>query len=386
MIPEAKNNMDVEIVPYTPEFKSQVAELQRHLWSSDMALNTAYLEWKHEQNPYLAEPLIYLALSDGKVVGMRGMFGTKWEIGNPPATTTWLHADDLVIVPDYRNRGLHTRIMRAVFDDLAKRGYEYVVNLHGSRITALSSLAMGWRSVGSVRPMSLRSGTDQFWERFGARVKKLPIVWRYAGRVPFMFSAAAREPFFHLDRANRRQKTPNSQVHVQKTPRSREMAELVARLGGDGRIRHVRDIEYFAWRFRNPLHSYRFLFSGTDRLDGYLVLQRSLSNVAYPTRVNIVDWEAVNDRVCADLLHAAVGWGQFPDLRCWTATLPQETVKLLQAQGFRAVSDEGIAARVTSVLVRPVRDELLETDWQLAGRRLLDMNNWDLRMLYSMAG
>ena len=380
------NDMDVEIVPYTPGLKSHVVELQRHLWSSDIALNTAYLEWKYEQNPYLAGPLIYLALSDGKAVGMRGMVGTKWEIGDSPRTATWLHADDLVIAPEYRNSGLHTRIMRATFNDLAARGYEYAVNLHGSQITALASLAMGWRSVGSVQPMCLQTGTNQFWERVSAHVKKLPIVWRYAEQVPFLLSAAARRPFSRLDRANHRQKQPDSLVSVQKAPRPQEMAELVARLGSDGRIRHVRDAQYFAWRFRNPLHSYRFLFWGADRLDGYLVLQRSLSDHADQIRVNIVDWEAINDRGRADLLQAAVGWGQFADLRCWTATLPQETIRLLQAQGFTAVSDAGVAAHVTSVLVRPVRDELLGTDWKPAGRRLLDMNNWDLRMIYSMAG
>ncbi|HKZ41902.1 MAG TPA: hypothetical protein VJ044_13135, partial [Candidatus Hodarchaeales archaeon] len=47
---------------YQPEFKKQVVELQKHLWSPSAALNAAYLEWKYERNPYLDTPLIYLAL------------------------------------------------------------------------------------------------------------------------------------------------------------------------------------------------------------------------------------------------------------------------------------------------------------------------------------
>lgn len=380
------NDVAYEIVRYRPEFKKHVVELQRHLWSSDIALNTAYLEWKYEQNPHLAEPLIYLAMSAGAAVGMRGMFGTQWEFGSPAKTTTWLHADDSVIAPDHRDRGLHTRIMRAAFSDLAARGFEYVVNLHGSRVTALASLAMGWRSVGSTRPMCRETRTTRLARHVRARAIKLPLVWRFTDPAWIRALAAARQPFARLDRAVRRQRGLDSLVSVQATPRPHEMAQLVARLGGDGRIRHVRDARYFAWRFRNPMHSYRFLFWGADRLDGYLVLQRSLSDSAEQTWVNIVDWEAVNDQGRADLLRAAISWGQFADLRCWTATLPRETTRLLQTLGFRAVSDESVAANIKSVLIRPVRDELLATDWTLAGRRLLDMNNWDLRMLYSMAG
>ena len=81
------------------------------------------------------------------------------------------------------------------------------------------------------------------------------------------------------------------------------MAELVERLGHDGRIRHVRDREYFAWRFLNPRASYRFLYAQSARLEGYLVL------AAQPGRpdwgVRLVDWEAVDDRVRRALLVAA---------------------------------------------------------------------------------
>ena len=46
-------NESYAISRYRPEHKPQVAELQKDLWSSDTRLNTAYLEWKYEQNPYL---------------------------------------------------------------------------------------------------------------------------------------------------------------------------------------------------------------------------------------------------------------------------------------------------------------------------------------------
>ena len=58
------------VVPYCAEHQGLVAELQRHLWSPDPRLNASYLEWKYHQNPYILDPLIYLAFVGDKLVGM----------------------------------------------------------------------------------------------------------------------------------------------------------------------------------------------------------------------------------------------------------------------------------------------------------------------------
>jgi hypothetical protein len=77
------NPQNCEFVRYQPDLKGQVVELQTHLWSPSLALNTAYFEWKYERNPYLVEPLIYLVMYHGKAIGMRGFFGVQWEGGVP---------------------------------------------------------------------------------------------------------------------------------------------------------------------------------------------------------------------------------------------------------------------------------------------------------------
>src|SRR3712207_6320470 len=121
--------MSVEIVRYRPEHKAAVVELQTHHWGSDRALNAAYLEWKYERNPYLPGGLIHLALSDGRVVGMRGLYGARWEAGSPWEACLAPCAADLVIAPRHRNRGLAARIMQAAAADLAAGGLPYALNL-----------------------------------------------------------------------------------------------------------------------------------------------------------------------------------------------------------------------------------------------------------------
>jgi len=71
--------MEYEILKYRPEFKEHLLELQTHLWSPDLALNRAYFEWKYDHNPYINPPLIYIALYNGQVVGMRGLMGAAWQ-------------------------------------------------------------------------------------------------------------------------------------------------------------------------------------------------------------------------------------------------------------------------------------------------------------------
>ena len=73
--------MDYEFVRYSPALKSQLADLRRRVFGGTHALNTAYLEWKYEQNPYLDEPIIHVAMGDGGVVGMRGTYGSQWQFG-----------------------------------------------------------------------------------------------------------------------------------------------------------------------------------------------------------------------------------------------------------------------------------------------------------------
>jgi acyl-CoA synthetase (AMP-forming)/AMP-acid ligase II len=139
-----------------------------------------------------------------------------------------------------------------------------------------------------------------------------------------------------------------------------------------------------AWRFRNPLREYRFLYAGDDRLDGYLVLQcqRGAHGRA---RVNVVDWEATDASIRDTLLDAALT-DAFAELATWTASLDADTRDLLRRRAFTPIDEADAARGVPGVLIRPVRDDALRTDWTIGGRRLLDLANWDLRMLYSMHG
>ena len=189
-------------------------------------------------------------------------------------------------------------------------------------------------------------------------------------RVQRLFSKE-RPPFARFDRA----------AVGETQPRPDAMAQLIQRIGHDGRLRHIRNRSYFDWRFRNPFREYRFLYAGDEELDGYLVLRSE----KHAQTVSIVDLEAISGRVRAGLLKAAVTAGAFRDLAIWTATADTETMEQLAALKFKPPDSKLDLGQ--PFLIRTIDLDPREAEWRLEdGLQLLEAGNWDIRMLYSMHG
>src|SRR5262249_10682368 len=155
--------------------------------------------------------------------------------------------------------------------DLAGRQRDgFALMLSPGSVTVLNSLAAGWKSIGHMAPVQCHSQRIGWSQRLLAFLGRQRLVWRAAtfaeGRM-----RARRERSPRLEKNARQKPRALPDIRLARDPEPEPMARLVARLGYDGRIRHVRDAEYFAWRFRNPLHEYRFLYAGGSDLDGYLV-------------------------------------------------------------------------------------------------------------------
>jgi hypothetical protein len=370
-----------EIVRQRPEHKAAIAELQTALWSPDPALNLRYLEWKYEHNPWAVEPRVYLAIRSGRVIGMRGFFESRWEVGVPARVVSIPLADDLTVRADERNTGLVTRIMRAALTDLAASGVEYTFSLSAGMVTAFGSLVQGWKSPLRYELLSRSDPASDRCARLRRRAERTRLLWRFAGS-PLLLAPAERRPFARLDARAREL----SGFQLERQPRCQGMAQLVAELGHDGRLRHVRSAEYLAWRFADPLREYRFLHApASGRLDGYLVLSKRVGSGRGVGRVVVSDLEARSEEIRTALLDAAIGAGGFPELAVWAATLRPAEKVLLAQRGFGPADPVSAARGWPCALVRSTR-ERAAGEWSLAERPLLDPRSWDLRMLYSMAG
>jgi hypothetical protein len=209
--------------------------------------------------------------------------------------------------------------------------------------------------------------------------EKLPVVWRSA---KLLTSGERSSSVFSRLAGNSPMQRAGYEIRIADEARPQQMAQLVAATANDGRIREVRSEQYLQWRFRNPLHEYRFVFAeDAAGLAGYLVLERSRSELANQRRVHIADWEAKAPAALQCLLSAVLECGRPAEIVIWTATLGPERQALLEQHGFAPTDLEQAARGLPSVLVWPVEARADAARLQLGGRSLLDLANWDLRML-----
>ena len=380
-----------KIIAFRPELRENLLEVQQYLWGPDRHRNAAYFDWKYNRNPYLSSSFVRLALFEGQVVGAFAMIGAELEAGQPPHRFSCLEHADAVVHPDHRRRGLFERMTRALLEDAAGQDFEYIIDTSAHRASAATILKVGWRSPGPVETASWHAD----WEKKStvrALAKKLPFLRaayrQLRQRLPAVPAPPASQglPFDALDKGRSQiDGAAGGHISMGTSPRPEAMADLVARIGSDGRIRHTRDRRFFAWRFGNPLSVYRFLFWDDGRLEGYLVLQAPV-DAADDYWIHIVDWEATGTQVRAGLLEAAMEHTPSQMLVIWSATLSDEVKTLLKSHAFHFSSDTTATDGEVwqpHVLVRPVRSDIPPTDWRLGDRDLLNLADWDLRAIYS---
>src|SRR5262245_56473036 len=374
---------ELDVSLYDPQSKPEVVELLRLLASPDPDITRRYLEWKYEENPIIREPVIYLVRAGGKLVGMRGLLGARWEAGTGQAPVVIPHPDDHVVAESHRKSGVASLLMRTMLQDANVRGYPFLCNMSAGLTTVLTSLAACWKRVAAMDPVERSTQPGALWRSLSPVVAQSEKLKRLSHRRGWTPSTAAA--FKRLDRVGQDSgATPGSRVAVAASPPSVDMAALIARVGHDGRIRHVRDAEWIEWRYRHPLHEYRFVTHETAGiLDGYLVIRRFVAERA-PGRGHIVDWEASNDTIAATLLDRAVRWGEFPVLGAWFATVSPSRRRMLEEVGFQPADHEKRSRGLPGLIITASNGD--EAGFLLNGCPMLEQDQWDLRMIYSMQG
>lgn len=371
--------MRYEVAAYHPDLRDDVSRLMSTVWTGAPSTHKRVFKWKYESNPYMPTPLVHVAMADGRIVGLRGAMGSKWHWGPTGESTVIPCAESLAIDPEYRNRGIAEALNAASLRALWANGFRHLINLTANEANFVASRMSGWRSTVRIEQMCwppLASSGHKKWPRRRG-VSFLPRGTRRRLRR----SRTARSIWQGRIRADarriRNQGPP--QIIESSTVRPREMSELVDRLDADGRIRHVRDEEYFQWRFGNHPHPnrYRFLYWVEAGLEGYVVLSWGTT----PSRIKIADIAAVNTEVWTALIRAAK-LCRSGRLEALTGTMTQPHRDILIAEGFDVFSNSPYRP---AVLIRPTSSTLSDRSWYLGDRDLRDLMNWDLSPIAAMS-
>lgn len=362
----------------TPDLLNKVRDYYIRNWGFHGHRLTTYLDWIHHQNPYFDAPLIYIALYEGRVVGMRAAIGTCWEGDSGREKLVLPNMTDSGIEPGHREGGLFRELSDFSIQDLEARGHRHILNLSPNPPNYVTSvMTLGWRPLGSSETMSRQAPSSaatrsilQAASRPGIAGRTLNFGTRAVRKIK---STLPRNVFSGLPRNIRHSSLP---LTVSRQTRPAEMAELVRQIGGNGKIRHVRDEAYFAWRFLNPYFRYRFLFWGDERLDGYMVLQ---DPPGY-RHVNIVQWEGLNPQIRTELLLAAINLGTFRSLELWGASLADADLEVLKSTGFTYTDDSPTQYKRQNFMIKPLAPK--EENARIFGLDPLIHDNWDFQTVF----
>jgi len=109
-----------------------------------VAWSSAYWRWKHDANPFGPSPVL-VAEDAGRLVGLRAFMRWAWRSGGAVAPA--LRAVDTATHPDYRGRGLFTRLTLQLRTEVEAEGAAFVFNTPNAQ-SRPGYLKMGWTLVG----------------------------------------------------------------------------------------------------------------------------------------------------------------------------------------------------------------------------------------------
>jgi GNAT superfamily N-acetyltransferase len=339
---------NVEVVRLD-EIGDDVVDLGRRAFHRPRGAYRAYLEWKYLRNPYRTDPLIYVARDrNGRAVAMRGFYGARWS--TPAGVVDIPCADDFAVARAHRASGVAAELMHAALGDLPSHGVSCVVNASGGRITVLQSLAMGWRSVLTADPL----------DRVAPRTRLGEALSQALGRGSSLATLDGAEG-------------------VTSTPDADAFAALANRAFAPGHVRHVRDPDFYRWRYANPQREYRFLVAESEgRVTGYLAigLQRPRPDTL---PLYFADWEGESPAVCMRLLERAVELCSTHTIRVWASSVSEAGRSRLADLGFESSQQELRAHGMPCVLFRTVdpHDQRAPS---------IEGSPWDVRLIDSMHG
>lgn len=348
------------------------------LWSDDHAFNERLLRWKYLQGEAAAAPFVYLVRHKGQAVAMRAMAPSRWQAGGLPAPVMLMSADDFIVDEAHRNHGLFAALQAAMVGDAAALGHRFFLSMSALRVTRLQALAAGSRSVPIGPPLGVPGRWAGTMQRAQAGVARLPGGWRIAGQLEK--SDLAERAFAHLD-----EQAFAAGTRVAQQPPAEAMAQLVARLPYDGRIRQLRDAAMLAWRFAAPLYAFRFVLVERDgRLAAYVALSRAVSERGNRQRVSLVDWAAEDADALATALRAAAEVTRFADLVAWADPANPMWTSAMAALGAAPFDVEQAQRGLPCILVHAIEADAPRL--MLGDRDLLAQADWDLRMIYTAYG
>lgn len=123
---------------------SIVSLLKRSLGESLMPKSERYWQWKHQENPFGASPVL-LALEGSELVGVRAFMQWCWTHNKKVYRA--VRAVDTATHPDHQGMGIFKKLTLGLVEECRSKGFDFVFNTPNSQ-SKPGYLKMGWKEAG----------------------------------------------------------------------------------------------------------------------------------------------------------------------------------------------------------------------------------------------
>lgn len=379
--------MNHAILKYSDDFENhldQIARLKTINWGLDFDIFRSYVKWNYIDRPHSKQPIIYFVRAEDKIVAMAGVYESTWRVKDAPAHFSALCSADVLILEEYRNKGIYGQMTDFVLEDLERMGAQHFFSFNATPLNAMISLSRGWKSVGQIKIMKKQFQTIE--SRAMTLAKKLAGPYarkllRKAG-IGMILKRSERNNSQRIDMIchNPRIQLP-PRITIDDKPKPAEMALLVNSTLPENKITQVRDEMFFRWRYNNPLSKYLFLYWYDDGLKGYLVLQSHLYSMESGGAHNIFELEATDSSIRIELLNTLISLIDSGSVSTWVNMLDRDSHDFLVSRGFKEDSSaKSIKDSPRTILIRLLGKDNNKVEFQ--GLNLLDSTSWDYKMIY----
>ena len=351
------NNYEIEL--YRPDYISGVSDVQKYLYGLGREATAEYFHWKYEENPYADEPLGIVAVYKGKIIGYRGYFVTKWEIGNKDITALILSSSDVIVRPDHRRRGLFRAMTEMALSEYEHRGYAGYINLTSNQYSTPGELQLGWVNI-ATRKTLRKYGLTGLVKYFLIQKMHLGIKG------------------FNLKQG----RFGNIEITYKLKPE-----EMCSVLGHQDyktdKIRLFRDVDFLRWKYRNNFKRYIFCYSWEDDLvTGYLVLGVTRYSPENTNKANIIDFAQLREGTIHKILGHITSESHSNIFDLWSYDTEDTLISDFKDHRF---SEHDLILKIQKrlrgeryLLVRPIKKNYDEKDWFIHGFDMRDPANWEI--------
>jgi len=123
-----------------------ISLLKSSLGESLLPKSVEFWNWKHLQNPFGESPVL-LACEADEIIGVRAFLRWEYQEGNQKYKA--LRAVDTAVHPNYRGKGLFTKLTTQLIDEVKKDGFDLIFNTPNEK-SLPGYLKMGWEKWGKL--------------------------------------------------------------------------------------------------------------------------------------------------------------------------------------------------------------------------------------------